>query len=101
MEDLATSKELPTRDIGAGSDAAPRFDTPGLFGVNKTAFFHNNAVGNAEVALPGQTMQFTNLRLAVEFYESAEFEAAHGSKLVMTEAEKDDITAFLVAISGP
>ena len=100
VEDLSINDGLP-RDIGAGNALNPSFQTPGLFGLDKTAFFHNNAVGNAEVALPERTMQFTNLRLAVEFYESDEFRDAQGSRLIMTEDQKDDITAFLVAISGP
>ncbi len=102
VEDLPINAGLPTRDIGAGTVADPSFQTPGVFGLRKTAFFHNNAVGNNTTPLPGKTLQFTNLRDAVAFYVSAEFKASPTGGQVgpMTEAEIQDIAAYLVAISA-
>ena len=95
VEDLPINDALPVRDPGAGSLADPSFQTPGLFGLRKAAFFHNNAVGNMGV-------QLDNLRAAVAFYVSTAFKDSPTGGQVgpMTDAEIDDITAFLVAISA-
>ena len=104
MEDLPINAGLPVRDPGAGSLADPSFQTPGMFRLRKAAFFHNNAVGNntAATALTGETVQFTNLRDAVAFYISDAFkESPTGGQVgPMTEAEIQDIAAFLEAISA-
>ena len=96
VEDLPINAGLPVRDIGAGDLDDPSFQTPGLFGLRKAAFFHNNAVGNTGV-------QLDNLRAAVAFYVSTAFKDSPTGGQVgpMTDAEIDDITAFLVAISEP
>ncbi len=96
IEGLPANATLPTIDRG---DGAGQFQTPQLFALRKPAFFHNNPIGNATTPLPGRTLQFTNLRRAVEFYESDTFAAVH-ARLIMTDQDKDDITAFLVAISA-
>ncbi len=82
-------------DTGDGSDP-PRFQTPGLFGLRKAAFFHNNAVGNT-------SDQFNNLLASVAFYDSDDFKFSDNGTLVTfgpdKELEFDDIAAFLLAIS--
>ena len=87
VEDLPINVGLPTRDIGAGTDMNPSFQTPGLFGLRKAAFFHNNSV--------------VGLRNAVAFYISDAFKNSPtgGQVTAMTDEQIDDITAFLVAIS--
>ncbi len=103
VEDLAISKTLPTRDIGAGSDFFPQFRTPQLFGLRRPAVFHNNAVGDNTAPIEGKTLRFAKLRAAVAFYNSEEFADADNSPggLNMIEQEIDDIAAFLEAISVP
>ena len=74
--------------VGDDGDGFGRFQAPGLFGLRKAAFFHNNAgVG---------------LRKAVAFYASTQFKASPtGADVpgIMTEEEIDAITAFLAAIA--
>jgi len=72
----------PTTDLGIGG----RFQTPGLFGLRKAAFFHNNAV--------------VGLQAAVAFYISTEFkESPTGGQVgFMSAADIQKITAFLEAI---
>ena len=98
----------PTLDDG---DNTGKFQIPQLFGLRKTHFFHNGAAGNNTTALPGQSLLFTNLRSAVEFYTSQEFRQSptgleiNGTRFQalfdMTPAQIDDVTAFLEAISKP
>ncbi len=72
--------------VGDNGDGSGRFQTPGLFGLRKRAFFHNNAV--------------VGLRNAVAFYVSTAFKDSPtgGQVADMSETEIDDITAFLEAI---
>jgi len=76
--------DFAPEDTGDGSG---RFQTTGLFGLRKAAFFHNNAV--------------VGLQNAVAFYVSAEFQASPNVGFVgpMSAADIQDITAFLLAIS--
>ena len=76
--------DFAPEDTGDGSG---RFQTTGLFGLRKAAFFHNNAV--------------VGLQSAVAFYVSAEFQASPNAGFVgpMSAADIQDITAFLLAIS--
>ena len=101
VEDLVHPDPLllnPTVDTGSGG----QFQTFPLFGLRKPALFHNNAIGNNTTPLPGETLRFTNLRDAVAFYVSPEFKASNtgGQVSAMTEAEIQDIAAFLEAISN-
>ena len=100
-------ESLITFGTGDTGDGSGRFQTPGLFGLRKAAFFHNNAVGNNTTPLAMETLQFTNLRDAVAFYATTDFtESPTGGQVTFDadEATKnqqiDDITRFLVAISG-
>jgi len=100
----------PTTDDG---DNSGKFQIPQLFGLRKTHFFHNGIAGNATDALPGRSLLFTNLRSAVEFYKSLDFQQSPtGQEIIgnvrrfqalfdMTPAQMDDVAAFLEAISKP
>ena len=74
---------------------ARKFSTPPLFNIRTTApFFHDNSVAT--------------LREAVAFYDSVQFNQSPASDSVtgvgpigLTEAQTDDLTAFLDALADP
>jgi len=106
----AARSQTPTLDDG---DNLGKFQVPQLFGLRKTHFFHNGVLGNNVILPPsGKTQLFANLRQAVDFYRSPEFRASPTGQEVladnsrrfqalfdMTDAQVDDVTAFLEAIS--
>jgi cytochrome c peroxidase len=88
----------PTVDNGNGSG---EFLTPQLFGLRKQHFFHTGRIGNNTVQIEGKSLRFTNLLDAVDFYRSDAFNDSptNGSVVDFTDAEAEDIAAFLEAIS--
>lgn len=105
FEHDATVHKNPTPTVDAG-DGLRQFQVPQVFGLRKAQFFHSGAIGNHSVAIPGETLRFTNLRDAVAFYTTPSFAGSPGAVIApgvvtLTAADVSDIAHFLEVISKP
>lgn len=100
--DAAHFNPTPTIDTGDGSG---QFQVPQIFGLRKNHFFHTGLLGNQPAAISGQTLRFTNLRDAVNFYTTPAFATSPGGVAfpvtTLSPADVEDLAHFLEAISNP